>query len=257
MTLESMRAMIESLTRALDSRGAAVPVATPAASPPPRDDGGIEKFTGGRGDLAVFLGKLQWLFDDHPDYFTNDARKVAYAVNRLGGVPAQTILTIRENAAEDPAVTTWAGLRAYLELNYGDLDAKVTARSKIYQLRQTGSAASYFALFRQYVATLGWADDAQLVSQAEHGLKDFIRDKIADEGRSFGKLAELMSYAIALDNRVWERHNEKKLEKEAEEALKKKLGIKDGAKKTVTVTSPATIAQNVSVSPARPVPARS
>ena len=212
--MAAMQRMIEALTATLEQqRGSSAPS-------PPRDDG-IEKFGGDRQALPVFLGKVEWLFESHAAYFDTDAKKIAFVVNRLEGIPAQTIIAIKSRAGPaDPVVTSWESLKEYLRLNYGDVNEKITAESNLYQLRQTSSASEYFALFRQYVAILGWADSPQLVSQAKQGLRSQIKDELAREGRMFGSLAELMAVAVALDNRLWERQEEKRKENEVRQKIR-------------------------------------
>lgn len=225
-TMAAMQRMIEALTATLEqNRGSSTPS-------PPRDDG-IEKFGGDRQALPVFLGKVEWLFESHAAYFDNDAKKIAFVVNRLEGVPAQTIIAIKSRAGPvDPVVTSWDSLKEYLRLNYGDVNEKVTAESNLYQLRQTSSAAEYFALFRQYVAILGWVDSPQLVSQAKQGLRSQIKDELAREGRVFTSLAEFMGVAVALDNRLWERQEEKRKEAEVRQRIREEVQKSAEAKGT-------------------------
>jgi hypothetical protein len=227
--LAAIQDMMAQLTATLGQVAAPAPAPVqPRVSSPPRDES-ITKFAGDRSALSVFLGKVDLVFKTHPDYFTTDQSKISYVVSRLDGTPAQTIISILSRQPNDPVVTEWEKLKEYLRQNYGDLNEKVTAESAIHQLRQTGKASDYFALFRNYVAVLDWTDGPMLVSIAKWGLKGEIKDELAKAGREFRTLSELMETVVSLDNRLWERRQEKLKEEELRKKYREEADKRAGA----------------------------
>ena len=75
-------------------------------------------------------------------------------------------------------------------------------------MRQKGSAASYTAEFQQYSGKTDWNDDA-LKAQYYRGLKDGVKDEIARSDRP-EDLQAMISLAVKIDNRIYERGLERK-----------------------------------------------
>jgi len=101
----------------------------------------------------------------------------------------------------------------YLRTNYGDPDEKGTARRKLKALRQIGPASSYFAEFQQYIAILGWKDQDPIVDRAIDGLKPYLKDEVAKTGLQPRSLSDLISFIVPLDNRLYEREQERRRDK--------------------------------------------
>ena len=93
---------------------------------------------------------------------------------------------------------------AYLRTNYGDPNKLGTARRKLKALRQTSSAAAYFAKIMQYLAVLGWKDPDPIIDRAINGLKLHLKDEVAP--------ISLIALVVPLDNRLHERDQERKKE---------------------------------------------
>lgn len=100
----------------------------------------------------------------------------------------------------------------YLHPNYGDPDERGTARRKLKALRQTASALAYFAEFQQYIALLGWKDQDPIIDRAIDGLKSYLKDEMARAGHCPNTLSDLIRFIVPLDNRLYEREQEKKYE---------------------------------------------
>jgi hypothetical protein len=80
-----------------------------------------------------------------------------------------------------------------------------------------GSASAYFAEFQQYIAILGWKDPDPIIDKAMEGLKPNLKDEIARQGFKPTTLADLISLIVPLDNRLFEREQERRREHPAKD----------------------------------------
>ena len=94
---------------------------------------------------------------------------------------------------------------------------RLDARYALRNLRQTGSALSYFRKFQQYVYILGWTDQEILIEAAFDGLKDHVRDALVHvDVTEFKTLGDLIKRVVPLDDYLYQREQEKKREREEE-----------------------------------------
>ena len=91
---------------------------------------------------------------------------------------------------------------------FGDIDQNRTAERNIQNLKQTGSATSYTAVFQQYTNQTSQNDKA-LKAQYYKGLKDGVKDKII-RSEAPNNLQGLIKIAIKVNNRNFERALERK-----------------------------------------------
>ena len=91
---------------------------------------------------------------------------------------------------------------------FREIDAKNQAEKKITRLRQLTSVSAYTAEFKQLQAKIDW-DDAALRTVFETGLKEKVKDGLVhhDKPESLHALIELLT---RIDNRLWERDDQKK-----------------------------------------------
>ncbi|KAF4510676.1 hypothetical protein G6O67_002551 [Ophiocordyceps sinensis] len=76
------------------------------------------------------------------------------------------------------------------------------------QLPTPTSASSYAASFRQITSKLEWDNDAMIAVFYE-GLKDDVKDEISKQDRP-DTLAEFIAQAVRIDDRLFERRQQKK-----------------------------------------------
>jgi hypothetical protein len=108
---------------------------------------------------------------------------------------------------DDPLVQSWDAFQtAFLE-SLGDPDRKRTVTCSLQSLTQTGPAAAYATEFFRLAAFLQWNDQA-LQAQFYAGLKPDVKDALALSDRIFETVQTLSSFAICLDNRLFERRKE-------------------------------------------------
>lgn len=234
--IASLTASVAQLTQAQAARTASEPTRTSPKDPKVADP---EFFKGDRHKLPSFLAELQLVFTLHAARYPTDEIKVAYACSLLRDTPLDAVRPALANA-EDPKMKSYSLFIKYLKENFGDPDEKGTARRELRQLRQTSSAADYFAKFNQYIAVLGWTDSEQLVDRAIVGLKPYLKDELARQSdKDFASLSSLVAHVIKLDNSMYERLCEREAER-----------------RVTSPASPAVPASYSGVARPSPVPAR-
>ena len=91
---------------------------------------------------------------------------------------------------------------------FRDIDAMRSTERHIQALRQYKSATAYAAEFQQYARRTDWNDEA-LTAQFYRGLKDQVKDDIV-RGERPKDLQTMITLAIRIDNRLFERNLERK-----------------------------------------------
>uniref|UniRef100_A0A3Q2ZPZ1 ribonuclease H n=1 Tax=Kryptolebias marmoratus TaxID=37003 RepID=A0A3Q2ZPZ1_KRYMA len=137
-----------------------------------------EPFLGEIGKCAGFLLQCYLVFARSPQSFTDGLAKIAYIVGLL-----------RDKALK------WA-------------EAKYSFR-KLWNLKQGSRSVAQFAIdFRTLALTSGW-NEAALKGVFIHSLQEPLKDQLAgwEEPRA---LDDLITLAIRLDNRLWERQRERR-----------------------------------------------
>jgi hypothetical protein len=211
MFQQHMLAMMNLLTQSVanQNRQSASPAPPKVQEPKVKDP---ETFHGQRDSLNAFITECDLVFELQPSRFGDDRTRVSYMVSLLRGTP---LLAVRPLLAYDPRPYFLDNHRLfveYLQTNYGDPDEKGTARRKLKNLRQITSASAYFAEFQQYIAILGWKDQDPIIDKAIDGLKSYLKDEVARSGHRPNTLSDLIAFIIPLDNRLYEREQEKRYE---------------------------------------------
>ena len=98
----------------------------------------------------------------------------------------------------------------HLSASYGVVDEVNRAERQLRALRQTGSASSYYTIFNNLATLLNWGD-AALRSQFYEGLKSRVKDQLANVDKP-DTLESMKNLAIRIDNRLFERDQERKYE---------------------------------------------
>jgi hypothetical protein len=211
MFQQQMMAMMNLLTQSVanQNRQSASPAPPKAQEPKVKDP---ETFHGQRDSLNAFITECELVFELQPSRFGDDRTRVSYMISLLRGTP---LLAVRPLLSYDPRPYFLDNHRLfveYLQTNYGDPDEKGTARRKLKNLRQITSASAYFAEFQQYIAILGWKDQDPIIDKAIDGLKSYLKDEVARSGHRPNTLSDLIAFIIPLDNRLYEREQEKRYE---------------------------------------------
>ena len=79
----------------------------------------------------------------------------------------------------------------------------------IQSLTQKTSAADYTARFREYANLTNWEGSA-LITMYRRGLKENVKDELMRTGAQIDTLEQLISAAIEIDDKLYERAMEKR-----------------------------------------------
>jgi hypothetical protein len=183
-----------------------------------------QHFAGEKSKLKGFLVQLNLYLTFHAQRFASPTERVLYAITLLKGEAlnwiegfAHDYLThagpqgqvMPEMRPETRYIfSTFEGFLERLNYTFGDFDEVKQAVRKIQSLKQKGSAATYTAEFNRYSIKTGW-NDAALKDEYYKGLKEVVKDELSrtDFPDTFKELTE---DAIRIDNRFYERAQEKK-----------------------------------------------
>jgi hypothetical protein len=211
MFQQHMLAMMNLLTQSVanQNRRTASPAPVKVQEPKVKDP---ETFHGQRDSLNAFITECELVFELQPSRFGDDRTKVSYIISLLRGTPLLAVRPLLSFVPRPYFLDNHRLFVEYLQTNYGDPDEKGTARRKLKNLRQTTSASAYFAEFQQYIAILGWKDQDPIIDKAIDGLKSYLKDEVARSGHRPNTLSDLIAFIIPLDNRLYEREQEKRYE---------------------------------------------
>ena len=236
---QQMFAMMNLLTQSIAAQNRRTPTPHSTKEPKVKDP---ETFHGQRDTLNAFLTECELIFELQPSRFAEDRTKVSYMISLLRGTP---LLAVRPLLSEIPRpimLEDFVLFVEYLRTNYGDPDEKGTARRKLKSLRQVGPASSYFAEFQQYISILGWKDQDPIVDRAIDGLKPYLKDEVARTGLQPRSLTDLISFIVPLDNRLYERDQERRRETKDPNPRDTKATTSSG---TTKVVAPIQVSPNV------------
>lgn len=233
---QQMFTMMNLLTQNITNNQVPIP---PSANPSPpttrepkvKDP---ETFHGQRNSLNAFLTECDLVFELQPSRFRDDRIKVSYMISFLRDTPLLAIRPLLSEVPRPAILQSYPAFVEHLRTNYGDPDEKGTARRKLKGLKQLGPASAYFAEFQQYVAILGWKDQDPIIDKAIEGLKSNLKDEVARQGFLPETLDELITFIVPLDNRLYEREQERRKEKDVKEISTKVVQTRTGNSMTTT-----------------------
>jgi hypothetical protein len=188
----------------------------PKSTPKPRI-ATPDKYEGGRSELRAFLTNIEL----YCGYYNvpNDQEKILTASMHMKGRATNWMQPYVEDYLKDPRwlgtkdetrkiFSSWDHFKQEIQNIFGEVDAKNQAAKALTRLKQKQSVSSYTAEFKQLQSKINWDDEA-LRTAYEIGLKESVKDGLVhhDKPESLQKLIEL---ATRIDNRQWERDQQKK-----------------------------------------------
>ena len=215
---------------------------TTAISRLPKGSGGSSKprkpdtFDGSSPEkLRTFLFQLRLCFRASPNDFPDDQTKVLTALSYLRGPPLdwfEARLPINDDDEEAPEyMSSWTAFSRELVAHFGRADDQSHYERQLHQLRMesNGRVTDYIMTFDQYASRLKWGDEA-LRSRFYEGLNNRLKDRLADlpDGRPT-TLASMKSRVRAIDQRYWERAEERKASKETSTSNSSSQGKSGGS----------------------------
>jgi hypothetical protein len=207
-------AEMQSMINQLASQLMATPNERPSTKKPKMS--APEKYDGSREELRTFLTNIDLYceFNEVP----NDQDKILMASTYLKGKASNWMqpyvddyladVTQHGTKEETRAMfASWTEFKQEMGRIFGEVDAKNQAEKRITQLKQTKSVSAYTAEFKQLQARIDW-DDAALRTVFEAGLKENVKDGLVHHDKP-GTLQALIELATRIDNRLWERSQQK------------------------------------------------
>ena len=159
-------------------------------------------------------------FEYSGSLFPDEESKIGYMITYLRGSAQDAVRPMVESSIRPVELSSVDDFVEYLKSSFGDPDEKGTARLRLKGLHQTGSAAKYFAKFREIMSILGWTDPEPIVDRAIEGLSSELKDELARSNLEFSSLDSLVKFIVPLDNRIRVREDEKKVEQRKSQEIK-------------------------------------
>jgi Retrotransposon gag protein len=184
-----------------------------------------EKFNGDPYKIQKYFLDIRTHFDYYfPITFAPHkiVERVQYAGTRLEGAAAEwfdPILKDYRNNAEDKRTQTTTEVFAKYE-NYednlksmfGEANEQQNAERKLREMKQLGALSKYTVSFIQLLTKVDWTEESKK-DVYYYSLKSEVKDELYKVDRSKETFSQFTQKAIDIDNRQWERKQERKQEK--------------------------------------------
>jgi hypothetical protein len=175
-----------------------------------------EKYEGGRTELRSFLTNIDLYCELNE--VPNDQEKILTASMHMKGKAANWMQPYVEDYLRSPGTNgekqdthdlfrSWKDFKDEMGRIFGEVDAENQAEKAITRLKQTKSVSAYTAEFKQLQSRIDW-DDAALRTVFENGLKESIKDSLVHHDKP-EDLQAMIELATRIDNRLWERNQQK------------------------------------------------
>ena len=172
-----------------------------------------DPFTGDRLELDTYLTRCQHVFLTQPSLFLTEQHKVLYAASYLKGNAYSWVKPLVQEYAKGASVpiefTSFQKYSESLTRMYGDPDIVKSKTREINALYQTSSVSTYASEFRRLQAYITWNDQA-LFDRFYEGLRENVKDGLVHENPRPTLLEDLISAALRIDGRIYERILERK-----------------------------------------------
>lgn len=168
-------------------------------------------YYGDRNKLEDWFNQLQIYFIFHQ---TANAVKTVYASSYLRGRAQHYFKPLLSAYLQDRTdskgvFTNFNAFKAYMKEVFGITNEETAAVRVIQSLRQKTSAAEYTARFREYANLTDWEGSA-LMTMYRRGLKENVKDELMRSGGEHNNLEQLVTDAIDIDDKLYERAMEKR-----------------------------------------------
>jgi hypothetical protein len=245
-TIDQQAQTINNLQHQLNNPPAVAPAVAPAAMPTvfaPMEDSDDDseedepelgrtlkaeqpaKFNGDTAKLRAFLDDLRTYFEYYfPQTFSEDKveKRIRYGGTRMEGAAADWFNAIlKDKKKNDPEHQTqltkdvfesYENFEEQLEKSFGITNEAQEAEKKLRDLKQKGPCYKHTSTFIQLLTKVNWTEDSKK-EMYYYSLKPEVKDEIYKMDRQTVSFTDLTQEAIKIDNRQWERKQERKTEK--------------------------------------------
>ncbi|MBW0552750.1 hypothetical protein O181_092465 [Austropuccinia psidii MF-1] len=160
--------------------------------------------------VRSFIQSCQLIFYNDPENFSQDRKKVLYAISFLIGRAEKWIKPYLSNFTnQDPnyLLNSWNLFESQLFTLFGDPNEVRKAEAELDSLRmkEGGHVSLYIANFRSLVSIIGDLDERSLICHFRKGLPSRIVDQLVSHLSRIDSLQDLMDITLELDTRYHER----------------------------------------------------
>src|SRR5438552_8575972 len=189
-----------------------------------------DTYDGSRAKLKAFLMQSELYIGFNGHMFANEPQKVLWAASFMRGRAFDWIQTFTADHLANLGATgpngavlqadtrddetkilfyTWGNFKTRINRMFGDIDEERTAEEALGRLKQKGATTAYAAEFQQHSFKTGWNEDS-LKYAFYKGLKDSVKDDMSHMEKRPETLQAMITQAILIDNRLYERALERK-----------------------------------------------
>ena len=177
-----------------------------------------EYFDGTPSKCRTFLLQLELIFLAKPTSFATDKAKVTFAATYLRGSAFSWFAPYLEQ--QDSILQDYDRFSQELSSMFGDPDRIASAERALMTLQQNNHPAFQYASdFRRIMVDTKWNENA-LAPIFYRGLRDDVKDELCKLDRP-ENLSKYMELAIKIDNRLFERRQEKRESNKSQSWIKK------------------------------------
>jgi hypothetical protein len=188
-----------------------------------------EPFTGNRNKTRNFLVQMEIVFNTQPTRFPNDKAKVMYFGSFLRDSAASWFTPFVEK--NDAILSDYSAFLQDFKISYCHPDSHGEASRKIKALKQGNQPVSTLAAeFRRLATELDWTQNS-LMDAFYNALLDRVKDKISEDERP-ATLNEFINKAIKIDDRQFQRIQEKRAQSFSQGPPKKFISESSNSQRT-------------------------
>jgi hypothetical protein len=183
-----------------------------------------EDFGGDTSKMSKFFAELDSYFGYFPETLEDDEDRVLFAANCLTDTAAEwfrPILADYNANKDDPKkmkphtediFTSYAEFKSQIEKSFGTMNEEREAERELRFLRQKGPLSKHTTTFLRLLTKVNWTEETKK-EVYYNSVKSEVKDELFKENRSKIGFIEYTQKAIDIDNRNFERTQERKFEK--------------------------------------------
>ena len=165
-----------------------------------------EFFSGNRKKSLQFLLQCQNVFNMQPISFQLDSAKVSFCISFLRGNAFEWISPYMQS--NHKILSNFEQFQEAFLISFGDIDRKLELEKSLMELKQGNRSASILVSeFQRLAVEMNWPDEV-LAAHFYRALREEQKDQVCKYDRP-ESIDEFYKMVIRLDNRLWERRNEK------------------------------------------------
>jgi hypothetical protein len=179
-----------------------------------------DTFSGNRRDLETWLLQVELYQHFNDDKFPSAESYCIWTTSYLRGEAMVWIEPFLRDYFDNEdtcgaMMTTqsmfggWSGFKREIRRMFGDIDARKTAETHLFGLKQTGSVVAYATEFQRHANKTGW-NSQSLLSHYRRGLKDDIRLELTRVDPQPHDIIALIEQSVRIGNRIHEFKREQR-----------------------------------------------